>query len=106
MHTPVFFRLEARAKVLKAMSHPSRLLMLEELAKGERCVNELTALVGADMSTVSKHLSVLQNVGLIQNTKRGSQVFYRLRVPCLQEFMECVESVLKVNVEAQLASIR
>ena len=48
--------LEARAKVLKAMAHPSRLFILEELNKGERCVCDLTEMIGADVSTVSKHL--------------------------------------------------
>ncbi|HEY3324681.1 MAG TPA: metalloregulator ArsR/SmtB family transcription factor [Planctomycetota bacterium] len=106
MQTAVQIRMDARARILKAMAHPSRLAMLEELSKGERCVCELTALVGADMSTVSKHLSMLQNVGLVLSTKRGSQVFYRLRVPCVQKFMECVEAVLKVNIEAQMATLR
>ena len=43
--------LEARAKVLKAMAHPSRLLMIEELSQGERCVCELTEMVGADVNS-------------------------------------------------------
>lgn len=92
-------RLKVRARVLKAMAHPSRLLILEELAKRERCVNDLTVMIGADMSTVSKHLSVLQSMGLIESDKRGTQVFYKLRVPCILNFMNCVEAVLKANAE-------
>jgi len=84
-----------RAAVIKALAHPSRLLMVEELAKGERCVCELTELVGADISTVSKHLSVLKNAGLVQDDKRGLQVFYRLRCPCVLDFFDCVEAVLQ-----------
>ena len=93
-------RLNARARVLKGMAHPSRLLILEELAKKERCVNELTQMIGCDMSTVSKHLALLQNIGLVENERRGAQIFYSLRVPCVLKFMDCVESVLKVNAEA------
>ncbi|NOY13574.1 MAG: winged helix-turn-helix transcriptional regulator, partial [Deltaproteobacteria bacterium] len=55
--------LDARAKVLKAMAHPSRLFILEELKKGEKCVCELTEMIGADVSTISKHLSVLKQAG-------------------------------------------
>ena len=47
-------RLAPRARVMKAMAHPTRLYIVEELARGERCVHELTDMVGADMSTVSK----------------------------------------------------
>jgi len=87
-------RLEARAQVLKALAHPSRLLMVEELERGERCVCDLQRLVGADMSTVSKHLSVLKNSGIVSDDKRGNQVFYSLRVPCVTGFFSCIEAVL------------
>ncbi len=90
---------EARAKILKAMAHPSRLLIIEELQKKERCVNELTDMVGADTSTVSKHLSVLKNAGLVADEKRGNSIYYRLRVPCIMDFMGCVENVLSENAK-------
>lgn len=92
-------RYEARAKIMKAMAHPSRLLMVDELAKGERCVCELRDLVGADISTVSKHLSVLKEAGIVSDEKRGLQVWYSLRVPCILNFFGCVESVLKANMK-------
>lgn len=86
---------EARAGVLKALAHPTRLYIVDELSKGERCVHELTELVGADMSTVSKHLSVLKSVGLVRDDKRGSEVYYTLRMGCVLDFFDCVEAVLK-----------
>jgi DNA-binding transcriptional ArsR family regulator len=88
---------EQRAQVLKAMAHPSRLLMIDELSRGERCVCDLTKLVGADISTVSKHLAVLRRVGIVEDEKRGQQVFYRLKVPCVLGFFHCVESVLQAS---------
>ena len=87
--------LEARAWVLKAMAHPTRLFIIEELEKEERCVCDLTAMIGVDISTVSKHLSVLKQAGIVLDDKRGNQVFYRLRVPCILNFFGCVESVLE-----------
>lgn len=87
--------LEARARVLKAMAHPSRLLIIEELEQSERCVCELTEMIGADISTVSKHLSVLRQAGIVADDKRGNQVYYRLRIPCMLKFFDCVESVLE-----------
>jgi len=95
-------RYEARAKVVKAMAHPTRLFIVDELSEsGQRCVCELTEMVGADMSTVSKHLAVLKGVGIVADEKRGSQVYYTLAMPCMLRFFDCVESVLKSNAEQQ-----
>jgi len=88
-------RLEARARIIKAMAHPTRLLFVEELASGERCVCELNDMVDADVSTISKHLSVLKNAGIVRDEKRGSRVFYSLRTPCVLNFFSCVEGVLE-----------
>ena len=78
---------EARAKIIKALAHPARLLIVDELARhDERCVCELTELIGTDMSTVSRHLSQLKDAGIVEDEKRGQMVFYRLRVKCLPSF--------------------
>jgi DNA-binding transcriptional ArsR family regulator len=91
---------EARAKIIKAMAHPTRLFIVDELARcGERCVCELTEKIGVDMSTVSRHLAMLKHAGIVEDDKRGAQVFYRLRCPCVTEFFDCVESVMKRNAK-------
>jgi DNA-binding transcriptional ArsR family regulator len=95
-------RLEARARILKALGHSSRLMILEELAGGEKCVAELTEAVGSDMSTVSKHLTLLKSVGLVQDRRQGTQIFYRLMAPCVLGFFECVEKVMNVQVQQQI----
>jgi len=87
--------MESRATVMKALAHPSRLFIVDELSRGERCVCELTEMIGADVSTVSKHLAVLKGAGLVLDDRRGVQVFYRLRVPCILNFFGCVEAVLE-----------
>ena len=102
MDAKTLAKYEARAKIIKAMAHPARLFIVDELAqKGERCVCELTELIGNDMSTVSRHLSVLRNAGLIEDEKRGSMVYYRLRMTCVLNFFKCIESVLECNVKDQ-----
>ena len=86
--------LKRKAQVFKALGHPSRLAMVEALLNGERCVCELQELVGSDMSTVSRHLSVLRNAGLVADRKEGLKVYYSLRMPCVARFFECVDEVL------------
>jgi len=85
---------EARARVMKALAHPTRLMMIEELSRGERCVRDLRELADCDLSTVSKHLSLLKDAGMVEDEKRGKQVYYRLRVPCVLNFFHCLDSVL------------
>ena len=92
-----------KAKIIKAMSHPTRLLVVDELSKGKRCVCKLTEMIGDDISTVSKHLSVLKNAGLVSDEKRGTQVFYSLRCRCILDFFSCVESALRINIKEQAA---
>ncbi len=90
---------KAQAEILKAMSHPSRLFMMQELQSGERCVCELQDAVSSDISTVSKHLSVLRNAGLVEMDKRGTKVFYRLTTPCILKISECIDIVLQANAD-------
>ena len=81
------------ADVFKALGHSSRLLIVDVLAGGEHCVSDLTRLVGSDPSTVSNHLAVLRNVGLVVDEKRGQQVFYRLGAPCVTKIFRCLEEL-------------
>ena len=98
-------KFEARARIIKSMGHPTRLFIVDELSRAERCVCELTDMIGADVSTVSKHLTVLKHAGIVQDEKRGSQVFYSLTIPCVLNFFDCVESVLKARIEKQMEMI-
>jgi DNA-binding transcriptional ArsR family regulator len=99
-------RHEARAKVLKALAHPTRLFIVEKLAGGEKCVCELQEMIGADMSTVSKHLTVMKSAGIVEDDKRGAQVFYTLRATCVPGFLNCIQDILKENVKRQLECMR
>jgi len=97
---------ETRAKVLKALAHPARLKLVDELSEHEElCVCDLTEAVGSDMSTVSRHLAQLKNAGIVESEKQGQMVFYRLRIKCLTSLFDCIESVVKCHVDDQLKVI-
>ena len=82
-----------QARIIKALAHPTRLFIVDELSRGERCVCELKDMIGVEMPTVSRHLGVLKSAGILEDDKRGLQVFYRLRVPCVLNFFKCVKAV-------------
>ncbi|MCK8045915.1 metalloregulator ArsR/SmtB family transcription factor [Shewanella sp. 1CM18E] len=88
-------KFKARAAVLKALAHPTRLWLVEQLQQQERCVCELTDGVNADISTVSKHLSLLRQAGIVSSRREGKQIFYRIETPCLLKTLSCLESVIE-----------
>lgn len=88
---PAIRDFESAAAVFKALSNANRLVIVNTVAGGERCVADLTALLGLDMSTVSNHLTVLRNVGILKSERRGTQIFYSLRKPCLLNLFCCLD---------------
>jgi DNA-binding transcriptional ArsR family regulator len=96
-----------RADVVKAMAHPTRLFIMNELSVSEKkySVNELQQMIGCDVSTVSKHLSVLKKAGILIDNKVGTQIFYSLKIPCIMKFMDCIETLIKENAVEKLSSL-
>jgi ArsR family transcriptional regulator len=88
-----------KAQVAKALSHESRLMIIDALSQEDLCVGELTHLIGVDQSTVSKHLSILKNIGLIMDRKeRSNRVFYHLTMPGICYFSNMAFEVIKNNI--------
>lgn len=87
-------RIAAQARIFKALGHPSRLLIADALRSGEKCVGDLQALVGGDISTVSRHLSVLREAGIVTSEKRRTSIYYSLAIRCLDSFLACTGDML------------
>ena len=97
MNIKISDRYEQRARIMKALAHPTRLFIIEELERQEICVQDLTEKIGSDISTVSKHLSVLKNAGLVIDRKEKNCVYYRVKTKCVLNFLECAENVIRQN---------
>lgn len=65
-------------RIAKSLSDPNRVRALAALKGGELCVCQIIELLGLVPSTVSKHMSVLKDAGLVRSEKRGKWVFYSL----------------------------
>ncbi len=90
-----------RVEVFKALAHETRLRLVEILGtEGEKCVCYLVERVGFDQSTVSKHLSILKEAGILSSRKEGLKVVYTLRTPCVHQFMQCVD---RMNEDSECA---
>lgn len=80
-----------RAEFMKALAHPTRLFIVEFLASGEKCVCEIVSQLNVDVSTISKHLLVMKNAGIVEDEKRGLKVFYKLTCPCILKLFNCID---------------
>lgn len=72
---------EGAARLLDALANPRRLMILCELAEGERSVNELVPIVGLQQAALSQHLARLRADGLVTTRRAAQKIFYRLASP-------------------------
>ena len=97
--------LAEQANIFKALGHPSRLIMAEALTRGPLCVCDLHKLVGGDLSTVSRHLAVMKEAGVVDDEKRGTNVFYSLSLGCLDTFLRCTGDVVRTRLLTRLKGV-
>lgn len=84
--------LENNAKIFKALGHPTRLKIVSLLLRGELCVCQLLPEMQGDAngSTLSRHLSILREAGILSSRKEGQSIYYRLKLSCVANFLECL----------------
>jgi DNA-binding transcriptional ArsR family regulator len=77
-----------KAEFFKALGHPARLVILENLRDGEKSVQELQIAIGLDQSSVSQQLAVLRNRGIVEARREGTTAYYRICDPLLFELLD------------------
>ena len=97
---------KARANILKALAHPIRVLLVDALSRGDRCVNELNELADVDQSTISRHLAQLKKAGIVTERKEGAKVIHHLACPCMLRAFDCSVEVLKTVTKRQSTLLR
>jgi len=76
-------RFEENAELLKAMAHPVRLMIIEELLRNPRCVTAIHEILDVRQSNISQHLTILRNARIVASDRDGSYRCYYLRNPDL-----------------------
>jgi DNA-binding transcriptional ArsR family regulator len=82
-----------KADFFKALAHPLRIRILELLSEGDKNVNELQTLIGAEGSAVSQQLSVLRSKNIVYGTKDGNRVVYSLRDPMIIDLLNIARQI-------------
>jgi ArsR family transcriptional regulator, cadmium/lead-responsive transcriptional repressor len=93
------------AVLFRGLGDPSRLALVEQLARGDRRVNDLATATGLSQSNVSKHLACLWDCGLVERERRGREIHYRL-VDGLPELLAAADTVLERTGERVMACPR
>ncbi len=94
---------ELKAEIIQAAGHPIRLAIIEFLSGGEQCVCDIVEHVDAQRSNVSRHLSVMLKAGVLESHKEGLKVIYKLRTPCIINFLSCVDQALRERMRREAA---
>jgi DNA-binding transcriptional ArsR family regulator len=96
---------QTRSVLFRGLGDPSRLALVEQLARGDRRVNDLAQATGLAQSNVSKHLACLWDCGLVERERRGREIHYRL-VAGLSELLGSADTVLEITGERVMACPR
>lgn len=97
---------EKQAEIAKAIAHPLRIAIIDFLKDGERCVCDIAEFIGSERSNVSRHLSVMVNAGMLECRKEGLKVIYKLKTPCILDFLSCVTACLKQQADENVKLLR
>lgn len=84
---------DLRLKILCALSDPIRLEMLEYLADGERCVCEIIPAFQRSQSTISKHLNILYEAGILDRKIEGKRTLYSIKDPLVFNIIKAVDAL-------------
>lgn len=86
-------------RLMKVLTNPDRLMILCQLAHGERCVSELETSLGILQPTLSQQLTVLRNEQLVSTRREGKNIYYKLSSPQALAVMEVLYSQFCINEE-------
>jgi DNA-binding transcriptional ArsR family regulator len=87
-----------KAEFFKALGHPARIDILEQLRSGEQCVNDLQAALGIDQSTVSQQLAMLRNRNIVESRKEGTSVYYQVRDPLIFQLLDVARAIFNTQL--------
>jgi len=91
--------------LLKALSHPLRLAVLEALREGEACVCHLMALFGCRQAYISQQLMVLRSVGLLADRREGMNVYYRVVRPEIYSLIDALHQVAQADPRVSIPEV-
>lgn len=88
---------ETQSELLKSLSHPTRLAILDILCDGEKCVCHMEAMLNQRQAYLSQQLMILKNAGLVESRRDGLNLYYRTIKPEIFEVLDTVSVVTGIT---------
>jgi DNA-binding transcriptional ArsR family regulator len=87
------------AESYKAFSDPKRLMIINELRKGQKSVGDLVRILATPQAAISRHLAVLRDKGIVNARREGSNVYYSLSDPLICEACDVIQRIVAARIE-------
>ena len=98
---------EERARLMRLISHPVRLLILETLSRGSRCVKDLNSMVDIEQPNFSQHIAVLRNAKLVGCQKSGAlRCYYVLRPSLIRQLIQLLSEEHEIQIRSRDSVVR
>lgn len=88
---------ETQSELLKALSHSTRLAILDILREGEQCVCHIEATLGLRQAYISQQLMILKQAGILEPHRDGLNLYYRVVNPEIFRILDALQSVTGVS---------
>ena len=98
--------IKMKADILKALAHPTRVKILENLRGGERCVCEIIEVLGIEQSNISQHLAILKKLDIVDSRKDGLRVNYQVKHPQVFNLLDLLGSILLSQAESTISLLK
>lgn len=95
-----------KANFFQALSHPTRIAIVEQLRGGELSAGEIIERLGLEQANASQHFAVLRAKNIVTNRKEGNQVFYSVRDPLLIEVLDILRRYFQSHIEETMTIFR
>jgi DNA-binding transcriptional ArsR family regulator len=95
-----------KANIFQALSHPTRIAIVEQLRDGELCAGDITDGLGLEQANASQHFAVLRAKNIVSARKEGNQVFYCVRDPLLIEVLDTMRRYFQQHIEESMSTLR
>ncbi len=83
-----------KANILKGLAHPVRIAIAEMLEDRELCASDIAEHFSLDRTSVSKHLSLMTRLDILNVRRDGQNIYYSLKMKCLVSALRCMDNLI------------
>ncbi len=98
--------IDLESSYLKAIAQPTRLRILYFLKDGEKCACEIIPRMKEDQSNVSRHLTHMRDMGILESRREGASIYYRIKDKRIFNLLSLVDEMVKAGIKEKVQLIK